>query len=187
MSTFWDNLSGIFSNVNFYFAVIRVTAPILFATLGCAVAEKAGSTNLGMEGIMLVAAFTGVIFSAFFGGVWVGLLAAIIAAVLMGLAIAYFSLKLKVDIILVGIAINLIGTGLTGFVDIRAHRRPLYHNLAAKRRIAPDQHPRHTGYTNSRKRAFGSQCAYICFLHGRCGHILPAVQNKSGSAHTRCG
>ena len=116
MSTFWDNLSGIFSNVNFYFAVIRVTAPILFATLGCAVAEKAGSTNLGMEGVMLVAAFTGVIFSAFFGGVWVGLLAAIIAAVLMGLAIAYFSLKLKVDIILVGIAINLIGTGLTGFL-----------------------------------------------------------------------
>ena len=116
MSNFWDNLSGIFSNVNFYFAVIRVTAPILFATLGCAAAEKAGSTNLGMEGIMLVAAFTGVIFSAFFGGVWVGLLAAIIAAVLMGLAIAYFSLKLKVDIILVGIAINLIGTGLTGFL-----------------------------------------------------------------------
>ena len=74
-----------------------------------------------------------------------------------------------------------------GFSDIRAHRRPLYHNLAAKRRIAPDQHPRHTGYTNSRKRAFGSQCAYICFLHGRCGHILPTVQNKSGPAHMRCG
>ena len=54
--------------------------------MGCAATEKAGSTNLGMEGIMLVAAFTGVIFSAFFGGVWVGLLAAIIAAVLMGLA-----------------------------------------------------------------------------------------------------
>ena len=54
MNTFWENLVGIFTNANFYFAVIRVTAPILFATLGCAIAEKAGSTNMGMEGIMLV-------------------------------------------------------------------------------------------------------------------------------------
>lgn len=116
MSTFWENLIGIFTNANFYYAVIRVTAPILFATLGCAIAEKAGSTNMGMEGIMLVAAFTGVIVSAFTGSIWLGLLAALIAGVLMGLAVAYFALKLKVDIILVGIAINLIGTGLTGFL-----------------------------------------------------------------------
>ncbi len=116
MSTFWENLAGIFTNANFYFAVIRVTAPILFATLGCAIAEKAGSTNMGMEGIMLVAAFTGVIASAFSGSVWVGLIAALIAGVIMGLMVAYFALKLKVDIILVGIAVNLIGTGLTGFL-----------------------------------------------------------------------
>lgn len=116
MNTFWENLVGIFTNANFYFAVIRVTAPILFATLGCAIAEKAGSTNLGMEGIMLVSAFTGVIASAFSGSVWVGLIAALIAGVLMGLVVAYFALKLKVDIILVGIAVNLIGTGLTGFL-----------------------------------------------------------------------
>ena len=116
MTGFWENLAGIFTNANFYFAVIRVTAPILFATLGCAIAEKAGSTNLGMEGIMLVSAFTGVIASAFSGNVWVGLIAALIAGVLMGLVVAYFALKLKVDIILVGIAVNLIGTGLTGFL-----------------------------------------------------------------------
>lgn len=116
MTGFWENLAGIFTNANFYFAVIRVTAPILFATLGCAIAEKAGSTNMGMEGIMLVSAFTGVIASAFSGNVWVGLIAALIAGVLMGLVVAYFALKLKVDIILVGIAVNLIGTGLTGFL-----------------------------------------------------------------------
>lgn len=116
MTGFWENLAGIFTNANFYFAVIRVTAPILFATLGCAIAEKAGSTNMGMEGIMLVSAFTGVIASAFSGSVWVGLIAALIAGVLMGLVVAYFALKLKVDIILVGIAVNLIGTGLTGFL-----------------------------------------------------------------------
>ncbi|MBQ3132310.1 MAG: ABC transporter permease, partial [Clostridia bacterium] len=103
MNTFWENLVGIFTNANFYFAVIRVTAPILFATLGCAIAEKAGSTNMGMEGIMLVSAFTGVIASAFSGSVWVGLIAALIAGVAMGLVVAYFALKLKVDIILVGI------------------------------------------------------------------------------------
>lgn len=116
MSDFAATLWGIFSNPNFYFTVLSTTVPILLATLGCAIAENAGSTNMAEEGIMILAAFFGVIGSAYTGSVWVGLLVAIVVGAVMGLMIAYFALYLQVDIILVGIAVNLIGSGLSAFL-----------------------------------------------------------------------
>ncbi len=105
----------IFLNPNFYYTILRVSAPIMFAAIGCAIAQKAGSINMGMEGIMQVSALTGVLVSAFGGGVWLGLVCAVIMGTIWGLGVAYFSLKLRVDIILVGIAINSIGAGATVF------------------------------------------------------------------------
>ncbi len=115
MASFFTTLGSILTNVNLYYAILRVTAPLLFAAIGCAIAQKAGSTNMGMEGIMQIAALTGVLISAFGGGVWMGLLCAVLAGVIMGLFVAYFALRLRVDIILVGIAVNLIGAGATVF------------------------------------------------------------------------
>lgn len=115
MSEFMQILGGIFSNPQFYFSVLMMSAPIIFATLGCAVAQKSGCTNLGMEGIMLMSALTGVLVSAYTGQIWLGFIAALIMGVFMGLFVAYFALKLRVDIILVGIAVNLIGSGATVF------------------------------------------------------------------------
>ncbi len=111
-----EALAGILSNPNFYFTFLSTTVPILLPTLGCAIAENVGSTNMGQEGIMLLAAFFGVIASAYTGNVWVGFLAAVAIGLLMGLAISYFALYLQVDIILVGIAVNLVGSGLSAFL-----------------------------------------------------------------------
>ena len=44
---------------DFFFSILRITAPILFATLGAVVAEKAGVTNIGLDGIMMVSALFG--------------------------------------------------------------------------------------------------------------------------------
>ena len=43
----------------FFFSILRISAPILFATLGAIVVEKAGFCNIGLEGIMMFAALTG--------------------------------------------------------------------------------------------------------------------------------
>lgn len=115
MSEFFQTLGGILINPQFYYSVILMTAPIIFATMGCAVAQKAGSTNLGMEGIMLISALTAVLVSAYTKSIWLGFAAGLVIGVFMGLFIAYFALKLRVDIILVGIAVNLIGSGSTVF------------------------------------------------------------------------
>ena len=72
--------------------------------------------NIGLEGIMLSSALLGVIGSAFTQSALIGLICAIATGVLMGSIMAYFSLKLKTDIILTGIAINLLSSGGTVFL-----------------------------------------------------------------------
>lgn len=108
-------LDMILSDV-FWFAVIRVTTPILFATLGAVAASKAGAINIGIEGTMLTGALMGVIFSAITQNVWLGLLAAVISGMMLGTLLAYTALKLKTNIILTGIAINILSSGGTVFL-----------------------------------------------------------------------
>ncbi len=105
-----------FTETTFWFAVIRVTTPILFATLGAVIASKSGAINIGIEGIMLTSAFSGVLFSAITQNVWVGLLAAVISGMIMASVLAYFALKLDANIILTGIAINILSAGGTVFL-----------------------------------------------------------------------
>lgn len=108
-------LSAIFS-AEFGYSVLRVTTPILFATLAALISDKAGVMNIALEGIMLIAALAGVVFSALTGSASIGLLAAIVAGALVGLFLAYCALELKTDIILSGIAINLMASGGTVFL-----------------------------------------------------------------------
>ena len=59
----WQQLLDTILKSEFLFSVLRITAPILFAALGAVVAEKAGVTNIGLEGIMMISALFGVLFS----------------------------------------------------------------------------------------------------------------------------
>jgi ABC-type uncharacterized transport system permease subunit len=110
------DLFDIIFSASFGYSVIRVTTPILFAALGSLIADKAGVINIALEGTMLVSALTGVVISAFTHSAWTGLLVAMIAGGLVGLLLAYFSLNLKTDIVLSGIAINLMASGGTVFL-----------------------------------------------------------------------
>ena len=101
---------------DFFFAILRITAPILFATLGAVVGEKAGVSNIGLEGIMMMSALFGSLTSYWTGSWFVGLLVALIVGVLEALLMGFFAFNLKTDIILTGIAVNMIGSGGTLFL-----------------------------------------------------------------------
>lgn len=94
---------------------IRFAMPILFAALGETVAQRAGVLNVGLEGIMLVGAFLAVLFAVQTGSPWGGLAAAMAGGMAMGLLHGLFAVKLKVDQIVSGIALILLGLGLSGF------------------------------------------------------------------------
>ncbi len=110
-----DNFLAIIFSVSFGYAVLRVTTPLIFASMGALISDKAGVINIGLEGIMLIAALTGVVASAGTQSALIGLLAAVLAGALSGALMAYASLNLKTNIILSGVAINLIGSGGTIF------------------------------------------------------------------------
>ena len=85
----------------FFFSIIRISAPILFATLAAIVVEKAGFCNIGLEGLMMFSALTGSLVS-YYAHSWVwGLLAALAIGVLMSLMMGFFAFQLKTDITLV--------------------------------------------------------------------------------------
>jgi len=106
----WSQLLDTIWKTEFLFSVIRITAPILFAALGAVIAEKAGVTNIGLEGIMMISALFGVLFSYWTQSWLVGVLGAMLVGILLGLLMGFFALKLKTDIILAGIAVNLMGS-----------------------------------------------------------------------------
>lgn len=103
-------------STDFAFSILRVTTPILFAALGALISNRAGIINIGLEGIMLVSALTGVVVSAYTHSAWVGLLCAALAGVLIAGILAFFTLQFKTHIILGGIAINMFASGGTVFI-----------------------------------------------------------------------
>jgi len=99
----------------FLASIIRITTPILFAALASAVSERSGVANIGLEGIMMIAALSGVLFSAWTQSAFIGVIGAGFMGVMVGLMMGFFSLKMGTDIILTGIAVNMLGGGGTIF------------------------------------------------------------------------
>lgn len=110
------NLLQYICSAEFLYMWIRVATPILLAALGAAVCNKAGVVNLGLEGIMLIAALFGVLGGAMGGNLLSGFLTGVGSALIVSAIFAYFHLILKANATLCGTAINTAATGLTVFV-----------------------------------------------------------------------
>ena len=88
-------LEQIFSMIfttSFGYSIIRITSPILFAALAAVVAEKAGVTNIGLEGIMMISALFGVLFAYWTSYWWVGVIGAVVGGIILALIIGIFAL-----------------------------------------------------------------------------------------------
>ncbi len=107
---------GVVTSANYWFIVLRSTAPILLVTLGAVITAQAGIMNMALEGSMLWAALVGVIASSATGNAWIGLLAGVGVSVLVALVLGFFALKLDANAVLSGVALNLVATGGTVFV-----------------------------------------------------------------------
>jgi simple sugar transport system permease protein len=108
-------LRGIFSAV-FLSSVLRISTPLILPALGGLISDLSGAINIALEGGMLVAAFTGVMVSGYTHNWVYGVLAGILASVLLSAVLAFFHLYLKTDVVLAGIALNIMATGGTVFM-----------------------------------------------------------------------
>ncbi len=97
-------------------AAVRSGTPILYATLGEILTEKSGISNLGLEGIMLVGAFTGFSVSLSTGSSLIGLAGAFAAGVLMSAIHAFICITLKGNQVVSGLALTMFGTGASSLL-----------------------------------------------------------------------
>jgi simple sugar transport system permease protein len=98
---------------------ISLGTPLVFATVGEIITERAGILNLGVQGMMIVSAVAGFWATDRLGG-GTGLLAGVIVAMIAGAAIslihAFLSITLRVSQIVSGLALTLFGSGLASFL-----------------------------------------------------------------------
>lgn len=98
--------SETFISSSIFFAV-----PVIFAAMGALISNKAGILNINIEGSMSVAALTGALASHYSGQWLAGLLAAVLAGIVMSLLLSFCAIYLKTDSALAGIALNTFATG----------------------------------------------------------------------------
>ena len=101
-------------------SMLRYATPLIFGALGGMFSECSGVVNVGLEGMMLMGAFFGILGADKLNSWFLGLLVAILSGGAMGLLHAIWSVHLRADQIISGFAINFLALGLTGylFIDI---------------------------------------------------------------------
>lgn len=98
---------------------LALATPILLAAMGELVGQRSGVLNLGIEGIMLMGAFTSYLAVIRLGNLWLGIPFGILTGILMGLFIALFTVRLGYSQIVTGIGINILGIGLSSFLFVK--------------------------------------------------------------------
>lgn len=106
-----DNIALIMGTTLMY------STPLIFTSLGGVISENSGVINIGLEGMMVVGAFTGATVGYFSGNPWIAFLAAGIAGGLFGLLHAIACVSFGADQVVSGIAINFLGPGLSLFLS----------------------------------------------------------------------
>jgi ABC-type uncharacterized transport system permease subunit len=108
------NLNTVF-NAGLIAGTFTFSTPLIFAGIGGVFNERSGVVNIGLEGMMLMGAFWGV-YGADKTGNWVGGVAiAALSGALMALVLAFFAIQLRADQIVIGVAVNFLALGITGY------------------------------------------------------------------------
>ena len=100
---------------SFWAAAIRIASPLIFATLGELICERAGVLNLGIEGIMVAGAFAGWMAVYSGTGLWAGVGVAMIVGMLFGLLHSTLTVPFGLSQHVVGLGVTLLATSSTYF------------------------------------------------------------------------
>ncbi len=108
-----NNILSTVLSTSFIFVVIRVGVPLMYASMSAYIADLAGIPNIAVEGIMIMSALFGVYFSSLSSSAWIGLVGAVGIGVLFSLVLAFFTMKMKGNPIMIGIALNLFAADIS--------------------------------------------------------------------------
>jgi ABC-type uncharacterized transport system permease subunit len=95
---------------------VGLSVPLIFGALGGVISERVGVVNVAIEGQLLAGAFVSALVASATRVPLLGLLAAMVAGMLVSFVLAAFSIKYFVDQVIVGVVLNVLVTGLTSFL-----------------------------------------------------------------------
>jgi simple sugar transport system permease protein len=109
---------------------VSLSVPYIFGAMGGVLSERGGVVNIAIEGQLLAGAFLAAMVGSMTGSIWLGLLAALVAGVLVSFVLAAFAIKYYVDQVIVGVVINVLVLGLTNFLysEVLAKNATLLNN-----------------------------------------------------------
>lgn len=99
--------------------------PLLLGTIGEVICERSGILNLGVEGVMSIGAVTAFIITFYTGNPWLGMAAAIAAGALICVLHAFVSVSLQANQVVSGLALTMLGLGISGMVGKPFIGKPL--------------------------------------------------------------
>jgi len=95
---------------------VKMSTPFLLCVIGGVYAQRAGVFNIALDGVMNIGAFAGILFTVILGNMWGGSLMGVVISIITMIVFAWFTIKLKANAIIVGIAINFITSALPRFI-----------------------------------------------------------------------
>jgi general nucleoside transport system permease protein len=110
-----DLIASLFTYQNLI-TIVTASTPLLLAAIGELVVERSGVLNLGVEGMMVMGAVSGFGAALLSGNPYFGVIAAVIAGMLMSLLFAFLTLTLVTNQVATGLALTLLGLGLSGLI-----------------------------------------------------------------------
>jgi simple sugar transport system permease protein len=105
-------------------STVRGATPLLLAALCGVLGERTGVVNIGIEGQILMSAFTGFFTASATGSLMAGLVAGMLAGALLGLFLAVCAVSWQVDQIIAGTVINIFAAGITSFLYTQGKTLP---------------------------------------------------------------
>lgn len=112
----WAGADGLVPVPSLLFGAVSLSVPLVFGALGGVIGERVGVVNVAIEGQLLLGAFSAALLSSITGNPFIGLVGAMIGGVLVSFVLAAFAIKYLVDQVIVGVVLNVLVTGLTGFL-----------------------------------------------------------------------
>ena len=112
----WQVAGQFLSVVDAATGTLTFALPLILGALAGVLGERSGVVNVAIEGQFLMGAFFAALVGTMAGSVWAGLISAAVGGVLIAALLALLAIRFLVDQVVVGIVLNLLALGVTGFL-----------------------------------------------------------------------